>query len=90
MNVVHVYFTTFCGVDQVSEEELTPEYKEERDALLNLIRTNLIPKEKNGEELGGDVRVSTTCMYVLQESQSQEQSLPHWLGCWFMLLMKGH
>lgn len=79
MNVVHVYFTTFCGVDQVSEEELTPEYKEERDALLNLIRTNLIPKEKNGEELGEMLEFQPlVCTYYRKANHRSRACLTGW------------
>ena len=35
-------------LSQATEEELTPEYKEERDRLTHKLKTGLVPKEKNG------------------------------------------
>ena len=34
---------------QASEDDLTPEYKEERDQLIAQLKSGLVPKEKNGE-----------------------------------------
>ena len=33
---------------QATEDQLTPEYKEERDQLIADIKRGLVPKEKNG------------------------------------------
>ena len=35
-------------LSQATEEELTPEYKEERDALIKELQQGIVPKEKNG------------------------------------------
>ena len=33
---------------KATEEDLTPEYKEERDRLMDKLKNGLVPKEKNG------------------------------------------
>ena len=37
------------NVVQAKEEDLTPEYREERDRLKNRLSSDLVPKEKNGQ-----------------------------------------
>lgn len=36
---------------QAKEEDLTPEYREERDRLKERLTSDLVPKEKNGQYL---------------------------------------
>jgi len=39
------YIHEYC---QASEDDLTPEYKEERNKLLEELKNGITPKEKNG------------------------------------------
>jgi hypothetical protein len=40
-------------LSQATEDDLTPEYKEERDRLMNKLKNGLVPKEKNGRPITG-------------------------------------
>ena len=38
----------YISLFKATEDDLTPEYKEERDRLMNKLKNGLVPKEKNG------------------------------------------
>ena len=55
-----------CACSQAREEDLTPEYREERDQLLRHIKGGLVPKEKNGK--GSWISMLTHCYIRTQAS----------------------
>ncbi len=57
-----------CVSMQATEDDLTPEYREERDQLVRQLKDGLVPKEKNGECLPSLFPVSLpspSCTYLL-------------------------